>query len=251
MKSLTLHIALGISAFVLCLYLLMPAQVAYRWDRKDIDPRVQLYGIHGTLWHGGALTADFASLRFESLEWQMNPLGLLLGQLRYGLQGATAAGRIEAVVSKGFGSTVGVRHLTGSIPLGQVGPLAHLPPTALAGRIDVNISSMRIGKQGVKSAEGAIDIQDLTWALVSPGVHFGNFHADISTEKSVVRSSIRDTAGPVEAKGSAEMTPGTTYSLDVMLRPRPNAQAAVVGWLQQLGRPDSEGQYRFHREGAF
>src|SRR2546428_1729049 len=108
----------------------MPAGVASRWDRKNIGPRVQLYGLHGTLWHGDALAADLVGLRIESLEWQMNPLGLLLGQLRYGLHAATAVGRIEAVVSKSFGSTVGIRKLKGSIPLAQLGPLAHLPATA-------------------------------------------------------------------------------------------------------------------------
>ena len=94
----------GVLTFVAGVIVQAPAALIYGWLAPKAGLPVQLRGVGGTLTQGKSEQLRYdGKIAATDVEWTLQPLGLLLAQLRYQLHSAKPPLIIDGVVSSGLG----------------------------------------------------------------------------------------------------------------------------------------------------
>jgi hypothetical protein len=80
----------------------------------------------------------------------------------------------------------------------------------------------------------------------------GNYHVNFpATEAPPFTGQLIDDGGPFELQAAIELNAGRGWKLQGKVRPRPDADPALLQYLDVLGGPDSAGFYPLGAEGRF
>jgi len=245
-------IVAAIVVFVCSLLLRAPAATVYGWFGPDPDdsPQARLVGVGGTLLDGNAagllIRENTVSAPFA---WKLVPLPLLLGRLSLVVdaQGPlTVAGNLTLMSS---GLDADELRLSGS--LGALAAAAGQRMLPVTGDVAANIDTLRVRDAQPREAEGRLFIGQLAWALGARPVLLGDFQADVTTQDNDdIVASIASLAGPIDLNGSAVLHPDRSYTLDLKMKAKPDADPMIGNLLSNLGRPDAEGYVSLRRNGS-
>lgn len=247
-----IYLAAGLSGLLLFLIAYIPAPLLYHWSHGDMGPQVQVFGAGGNLWRGQAASINLSGIQLQSVRWQLRPLSLLIMRVSHHVSAQTEGGELDAVISRSLFGSLRIGTLKGDLPIEQLGPTLQLPVLPVSGRMQLDLEQLKLRGGRPVQAEGVVEFRGLVFSFTSPPAALGNFRGELSTADKVIKMAIASESGDVEAAGIAEIKPeGRQYVLDLKLRPRATASAAVSGLLQSLGRPDAEGWYLLRRNGVF
>ncbi len=223
-----------------------------RWALIWIGPRlsgVQLYQVHGLVWHGRAdrvLLADGREL--GRVRWQVSRLALVApAPLRLDVAGPQFA-------------------FSGSV---QAGPNGQVRWDNVAARADLGLWHTRVvptlgqplGELWVAADHAVLqngwplqlDVR-AHWSnasLRTPGgnVALGEFELRVTASAGVIDAKIDDAdAGPLQVAGTMRLSP-LGWWLDARLRAR-HADPALQRWLTTLGTVDAGGSVHLQRRGG-
>lgn len=236
-------IVVGVATLLLGLLSIFPARIAYHWFAPAT---LQLAGINGTLWRGGATEGQAAGLYLRNLHWTFKPLSLLTGKLAFNTRLDPAGGFMSTDIYAGLDGSILFENLEGAVPLGALRDLIQTP--GLDGRISLRFSELEILDGLPVTVNGTAEISNLFVRGLAAAT-IGDFRAEFSTTSDGIIASIEDTAGMFDLAGTLRVSPEGVYSLIGLIAPTPATPPAVIEQLRFLGSPNARGQREFRFEG--
>jgi hypothetical protein len=251
MSSRLSLLALGVGVYLAVAIGSFPASLAYRWFGPE---GLTLAAVDGTIWSGQAEHGAAAGLTFSNLRWQLHPTALLTGTLSVsaeaelvdGLASARITASSERLVLNDVRVSASLESIRNRFALGDVsGQLSlSLPRFETVGGVPV-------------AAEGTLTVSNLYSAPLIPiegvkTIPLGNFRAELATgEQPGIVAHVTDEGGPLELAGRITLAPDRSYTMDVLVKPRPDApQVLVEGLLIVTGEPNAEGRRRLLQQGT-
>lgn len=243
------YIAIAVIVFIGSLITQAPAATLYAWFKPKAPTSVQLFGLQGTVKHGQAAGLSINNRPLlNHLEWTLQPWRLSLGQVAFHLESRSENTIKSNLARSPFGVTrindtqgvVGIKALLTAI--GQ-------PYLPLDGQADLQLKSVRLKGNQIRSADGRIEIHNLAWTLAQEPMLLGDLAANIRTENGTILVKIEPLSGALEITGTAKLSPDQKYEAQIQLRAKPNAPALVNNLLSSIGPADAQGWHHIRRQG--
>jgi general secretion pathway protein N len=215
-----------------------PAELAYRWYGVQLSP-VTLSDLSGSLWQGHAGSARAFNRDLGALDWQLEAWPLLHGdkvaQLRLGGRDITASGTVTSTAD----GRLDFRDALIQLPADLLEPAIGVPNLHLLGRIDVQLTHLRVHQVWVEDAHGSAVWHD---AAVSGAAQarLSEIAASFrSPSPGNIKGEVHDLGGPLEAVGAFQLAL-TGYDAQLRLAAR-NNDPHVLEALQFVGQPQTDG----------
>ena len=155
-------------------------------------------------------------------------------------------GSIECDLALGFGGTVYLSDLVGSVPLQLLEPISGI--RGLRGSASVNFEQLTFSDGAPVAANGIVEVVGLTLPLVA-STPIGGYRAEFFTRQDGIVASVEDTDGVVDLAGSFELSHDRNYKFLGQLAAKPETPAQVRQQMTFLGTPNERGQYELRLEG--
>ena len=242
-------LALGGGAYLAFLLTAFPAGTAYRWFAPA---DVELSGLSGTLWSGGAAAGSIGRFPVRDFRWRLRPWSLLLGRIGAQLDARLPDGVLTAQVTATPSCVVfaDLRFSTSIPSLQEV-----LPIRGVEGLISVALTRLELERGWPTKVIGdvrltQIQVPPLLYGGAPQLLPLGDYtlrFAEGSGQR--VAASIRDDGGggPFEVAGTLALDAGRAYAFDALIKPRAGASDALVQGLVAMSAdldPDPQGRYR-------
>lgn len=247
--KLRVYLITGIVAFVLALLIHAPAALVFKLLQSP-EMTALPYGLQGTLGRGqvaGIGVQNQTTLR--QLRWELKPLSLLLGRIRFDLQSQDAA-LLEGRLSFGLfgGSRIDDLRYAGPLkPLLAAAGQAYAP---MDGEINLHLDTLRIKQGRPQRVEGTLRLSGLAWTLARDPLVLGDFQALLSSEDGTLNAQLESLSGPIELKGEARLLPDQSHEYEIRMRPKPDAPPMLRNLLSSAGPLDAQGWHLLRGKGA-
>jgi len=229
---------------VVGLTLLFPARVAYQWF---VPEAVKLSGIEGSIWSGSAREMSVGSVYLRHLNWRIRPLRLLTGKLALSVDATPSSGFIEADATFGFGGSITVSDLNGSVPLQAFAAVARMP--GLAGNASVQFPLVQLRDGLPVAVEGKFAVAGLVAPLID-SAPLGGYEAEFFTNEDRIVASVEDVDGVFDLAGSLSILPDRSYEFIGQVAATERTSAKLRQQLRFLGSPNDRGQHEIRLEGT-
>jgi len=239
---------LGLAAFLVALVAVFPA----RWIGGLLPSTVQCAAWRGTLWRGRCrqLTVSVPGqppVTVETAGWTLHPLPLLRARLSAELVLTDARGDVSGHVELSPRGQLLMRDVSARARLDPNLPTAM--PAGWSARVEIGDLGVEWQDNELRDLQGELRFFDLR---DEQGHLLGNYHVKFpATAAPPFKGQLTDDGGPFELQAAIELTADRRWSLHGKVRPRADADQALVQYLQILGGADSAGQYPLGAEGSF
>jgi general secretion pathway protein N len=235
----------GLASFLLFLLVNIPASALTGLLDSRLPENIRISGVDGTFWNGSVHSVNINRLQFSAVQWDLNPLGLLMGQLSIRVKARVAGGDVNIDTTISLSGTITMRDLEAT---GSIMPIAagfNFPVTG--GRYRVQISELSIVDGWPTSFIGSIRVDDVPLNMMGnssgpKGSYAVEFDAETVPEDGRLIGTVSDDGGLVEVGGNLVLTPPNNYELQAKLKARRGAPADITSALLLAGPADSDGR---------
>ncbi|MBQ0743469.1 MAG: type II secretion system protein N [Pseudomonas sp.] len=217
----------------------LPASFVWSRVQNQLPAQVTLHGLTGTLWSGRVSRMQVEGVDQGALSWDWRAAGLLGGKVSLDLFWQPRNGHVTARLDAGLNS-LQLKNVVGRLDAASMAAV-NKAPFVLAGQWLLDVPLLELNElQYVGEAEG-----QLTWENAAGGLPtalpLGHLSADLSGDEGWLVFELADQGGPLGLRGDARWRPGQALALNTQMQARADADAALVGGLSLLGRPDAQG----------
>lgn len=248
MKAVIGYVVFALLAYIGFLAATFPADRAYALLQNRMPRGVHLYDVHGSVWGGGAGTAQIGKYRLAPLRWEYRPAGLLSGRVDVKLSFDSGPSSVSAVIGIYRDGDIHLSHVRVDTPAAELVKVLRLPIVQVKGDISARLAAMTVESHRLESLDGTV-----TWTgaeVTRPRSYvLGGLEADFKTEDGVVKGTLRDKGGPLQLQGLVTIKPDGTYQVNASLENRDPGQADLTRFLHQLGRPGPGGKVTVNYSG--
>lgn len=251
MPSKVSWLALGVGAYIAFALARFPANAAYRWF---VPNELQLTGVSGTVWSGGAVLGTVGGVQLRDARWNLDAGPLLLGRVSLDFE----ARLIDGFVNGNLVATTSrlrITDLAASTSLQNLRGL--LPIYAIEGQVSLSLDRLVIEDAWPVAAVGDLRVAGLAAPPFPPQpgaamIRLGSFRAQFTDlPEPGIEAVLTDTGGPLELEGRARLETDRSYLLDGLVRARPEASAELVqGLAIMTSEPDPQGRRTFSFPGT-
>ncbi|MGH8456319.1 MAG: type II secretion system protein N [Stenotrophobium sp.] len=242
---------IGVAVFVCALLAYAPAATLYGWLAPKNNPAdVELYGVQGTVAQGqlsGVFIKGHPAL--AKLRWQLNPWWLLLARASFHVQGGGEQAVLDGHVSFAPFNGIRLSDLRAAMKVKPLLTAIGQPYLPLDGQAALDLKSLKLRNNQLRSADGRVTIHGLAWTLAKDPLPLGDYEAVVTTEASDVIAKINSTSGPLELSGTAKLSQDQSYEILAQFKPKADAPPLVVNLVSSSGAPDAQGWYHFTLHG--
>lgn len=217
----------------------LPASFVWNRIQGQLPAQVTLQGLTGTLWSGHVSRMQVEGVDQGGLRWEWQAAGLLRGKISLDLSWQPRNGQVTARLDAGLNS-LQLKEVAGRLDAASMAAV-NKAPFILGGHWLLDVPLLELNDlQYVGQAEGK-----LTWENAAGGLPtalpLGHLTADLSGDDGWLVFDLSDRGGPLGLRGDARWRPGQALALNTQMQARAGADAALVGGLGLLGRPDTQG----------
>ena len=242
-------VLLGVVVFAVSLVMTLPAGHAWRWAGDSIP--AQAYGLHGTVWDGGASGVIVEGHRLDRVRWTMEPRGLLSGELRYRLHAHLDDGEVRGIANADRRGGLRLEQLRFDADAADLVArfAAQPPPVGVMGRIDGIFSELAIDSHGTPTRIDGI----INWS--NGGITFGedyplgDYAVRLETGAEGIDGEVATLDATLRVDGSFRLHPGGRVAGEVIYQALDGLHPDVVQGLQFLGIPDPHAENRIRFDG--
>lgn len=243
-------VALGSVAFLLTLALHAPVNLLYAAAQRAERPGpVRFYGLHGTVSSGGfsAIALGNRPVLGEG-RWTLRPEWLPLLHLAADVE-TDGDLVLRARLSRSPFGSLRASDVSAAGSARALLQLAGQPALPVEGQARLELALLRIDGGTPVEAYGSVEVQGLTWTLARNPLALGSFNAALTTDAQGILASFGSGPGPLELGGTALLKADRGYTLDLQLRPRPEAPESLLTLVRSLGPADGQGWHHLRRQG--
>ncbi|MEP6940480.1 MAG: type II secretion system protein N [Rudaea sp.] len=233
-----LFAAVALLAIVAIAVYTLPADVAYAWFGKRLQPAT-LSDLGGDVWNGHAGNLRVLGRDIGKLEWHLRAWPLLRGELQANAEVSGAGGSGSGALSQTADQTLDVRDAAISLPAATIEPALGVPSLHLRGTVEVSLAHARLRGIWVEALEGSAVWRDAA-VFGAAQARLSDLRVDFATQADgTIGCSVRDLGGPLSAQGHCTFKAGA-YDAEVRLAARAG-DARVLDALQYVGQPQADG----------
>jgi len=242
-------IMIGVISFTIAAIAMMPARVAYRIF-SPAKSNIQLHQIKGTIWSGQANRLYAMKHSFSNIQWQLQPLDLLLGAMTLDLQINDSNYPLKGTISRGFGGTLQANNLKATLPASLIQQAPYASFLGLSGTLRLDIPKLAANEDELKSVEGNVRLINGQISAPLQG-NIGNLNFQLSTNQNGVLIKITDQQAPIGINGTVRLKPQKKFNFNASFTPRANADAFLVTMLKNAGQPQTDGSLLIKYDGRY
>jgi len=239
-------------AYVAFLLFTFPASFATTRLNAAV-PQVQVKGVDGTIWSGGAKDIHYQGIPIGALDWKAQPLGVLQGEWKNHLvlNGIVDG---EGELAYGIDGEVNLYNTTLNTNLSEmIATLDKRIPAQVKlyqGEMQADIVKMAVEPQSRKLTwlEGAFVLSKLQ---ISDGHYLGDFAAEVTTiEKQKFRTVVHSTSDQgLQLQGVITATQQGEIELDLKLAKVEVLGKQAASLIKRFMKKTDDGYYRFQWRG--
>lgn len=249
MKSRITLILLGLLSFLLFLIINFPASIAYQLSKNNLQG-VEMYELTGTVWSGHADSLKFNKKIFHDINWELHPLSLLKAVVSLDLDINDHQYPIKGQLAFAINGDLEANDLTGTVPTDMLQQVPSLSLVSLKGELMINIKTLVVNDDELKSAEGEIRLAQTT--LLQPvQAELGNILIKLSNQEEGVLIKIKDQQAPIGIDGTLLLQPERKFNFSAVFRPTVKADNFLVGMLKNISRVKPDGSMVSKYEGSY
>lgn len=216
--------------------------------RLPAAQQVQIYGLDGRAVDGSLLELRHGRFSAGPLRWRLAPGSLLrlapAAQVELDAP-VLARGRVRMHPD----GTLSLEHWKATATVGELAAAAGQRFVPLDGTAGLVLDRARFADGRPQQLNGRLVLQELVWAMGSQRLPVGTIEAMLRTEDGGQTAQIRDRDARLEIDGRATLLPDGRWTVQLRLRPRPEADPRLVNLLAALGQPDSQGWRHLRQQG--
>jgi general secretion pathway protein N len=233
-----------IGVYLLCLLILMPANVVLQW--VSLPSKLQLGTVSGSIWHSKISMAKYEKFSVSNIDIKLNAFSLLLldPQFELSFGGALVSGPEGQATIDGLLTVP--RLIDGRINLqaSSITPYLNLPiPVKAHDFIDIKLDEYIAGKAICQTLKGRIDWNKASVTVLDQKVNLGKLSTDLSCQRGNAILTVDD-KNDLGLSFAATVGKGFSTSGNGYLTPNDNMPKAIEQALPFLGKADNEGRYR-------
>lgn len=247
--KLRVYLITGVVAFVLALLIHAPATLVFKLLQSPQLTALP-YGLQGSLGRGqmaGIGIQNQTALR--QLSWELKPLSLLWGRIRFDLQSRDTA-LLEGQLSFGLFGGSRIDQLRYAGPLKPLLASAGQPFAPVDGEINLQLETLRLAQGRVQTLDGTLRLGGLAWTLARDPLLLGDFQALLSSEDGTLIAKLESLSGPIELNGEARLLPDQSHVYEIRMRPKADAPPMLRNLLSSAGPLDAQGWHVLRGKGA-
>ncbi|MDP5030406.1 type II secretion system protein N [Paraglaciecola sp.] len=243
MKKQLSWVIFGILVYLIFLLIKLPATQVL--SRLTLPPDVNLQGVSGTIWQGQAISATVQGLPLQHVQWSLNFLPLLMGQISADVSAGNMRQTDQISLSGSLNiarDRVQMNDVQAYLPTNLVISMLPLPfPVKAEGRFKLQVSELDYAQachtlvgQGqwlnaqVEGLQGLIDL--------------GNFNADMRCESNNIVLSVKE-PNRFGLSADAVVSANLQYSINGRFKPDTELPEEVHQAAQFFGQKDKDGYY--------
>ncbi|MEW5755796.1 MAG: type II secretion system protein N [Pseudomonadota bacterium] len=248
MKGWIRYLLIGVLGYALLLVVMVPAGFVARFlppPSKDFG----IYDVSGTLWSGHAGLIEVGGYRFESIDFSLSPLALLIGRLGidWSSEGPSIFGSGE--LSYGLLSkAVSISDTEARLPVADLAKFFKFPGVKPDGALNIALDEFSMADQGIEDLEGVITWQN---ALLAADVPIGDLEAVLAMEGENATVKIQDKGGPLSAEGLLSIKPTGEYQYKGTAGAKDAQDTTLVVVTRMLGQPRPDGKVEMQFAGRW
>lgn len=250
MKTRTLIMA-GTTSFLLASLTQLPASLVL--SKLPANLPVQLQGVNGTLWAGGATSLSSQGVQLNNLQWELHLSALLKGQLAADLRGSLAqGGQFDGTCSINLSKTLHCAPLNlSNLPAQALAPyLQNLMVPPLSGTFQANLDSVAWDQQTLPQLSGHGEWQAAGVQMMPQ--RYGNYTAIISSgdnnAQQISLASAPDAAFALN--GTITLQANGQYKSELNLKPGNTIDDGTKQFLTGfIVKPQPDGTYQIREQG--
>jgi hypothetical protein len=216
-------------------------------------PQVQVKGVDGTIWSGGASDIHYQGIAIGALDWKAQPLGVFQGEWKNHLvlNGIVDG---EGELAYGIDGEVNLYDMTLNTTFSKlIGGLDKRIPEQMKqfqGEMQADIVKLAVEPQSKKLVwlEGAFFLNKLQ---LSDGHYLGDFAAEVTTiETEKFRTEVRSTSDRgLQLQGVVIATQQGEVEIDIRLAKVEVLGKQAASLIQRFMQKTDDGYYRFQWQG--
>ncbi|MCW9014199.1 MAG: type II secretion system protein N [Gammaproteobacteria bacterium] len=244
------YIIIAVLGYVFFTLANIPAATVISLVEKNMQLPAKLYGIQGSLWNGYADSLIIQGQpRIDNLQWSINPLALLLAQVSTDIEASLQEQKITGHLSINTGAEISVSNLRAQLAAEKVQQLINMPLGELAGVFNLDIQSLEWTGRDLPITTASIQWQKARLTLAET-VQLGNVEIKIApNENKGLNASIKNKGGMISLSGTASLQDNKSYKLDLQFTPEDSASENIKQSLGMFAKRQSNGSYRFAKNG--
>ncbi len=218
---------------------------------------LQPYGItvsqsSGSLWHGYAKGLRSKDVNIETLEWQIHPLPLLIGQLSSNFKAQLKDGVVIGNISRSLTGQTKIHELKATLPLETIIGGSEMLK-GWDGLLQADIKQLTLKDDWPIAIEGTFDLIDLTEpkAASAIGSFRLSFHAATKNPTIVIGNFSDMEDASLGVSGTIRLASDRNYLLDLYFTPRDITPPSIMSRIKYLGPPDTQGRHLLSIAGTF
>ena len=241
-------VLVGLLAFSGALLAVWPA----RWATGLLPSIVRCQDWRGTVWRGQCRQLTVAMpgeppLTIETAGWTLHPAPLLHGRLAADVALTDMRGDATGHVELARGGLLVLRGVSARMLLDPRMPSAL--PAGWRGRAEMQQLELDWQSSQLRHLQGQLQLSDLR---DEQGHDLGNYRLDFPPATAPpFRGAITDQGGPLQLRGTLELTADRRWSLAGTVAARAGADPAITQYLDALGAADAAGRYPLSAAGTF
>lgn len=245
----------AIISYVVFLIVSLPASIAVSFVNKNpmLSRQLQLSAVSGTVWSGSAASVRISGINIGKLNWDLNLLPLLLGELSVHVNFRNQTVTTNAMSGSGtfaisFSGNINVENFTASFSADSLAPLMYGLPARFSGDINMHIDFLSLEKGRRINLKSRIVVSKA--GLVSPQrIDYGDILIQASPQLAGSQLVLTDQGGPLILDGNVKLKGNGLYTVNLGLGARNSASQDLQKGLRFLGQRDATGKYRYKSKG--
>ena len=242
------YIVIGSIAYLLALLLTLPANL-FTSQINRLHPQLQVSGIEGSLWRGQVDQLLFNQKPIKNLQWDFQPLALLLGRIQLRLAYQDRDNNIELDMAMSIRNQLQITNLEGQINSAFIQSYTPYTVPALHGVLVFKDLDVILAGRRPLRAEG-----ELEWrgAEVDLGqmVSLGNVLLSLEQTDKGIKALLTEQSGLLQGEAGLLLDEEGHYTLEARFTPTSKGKH-LERHLALVLRKTSDGSYQRSLNGQF
>lgn len=228
----------------------VPASLVIQY--APLPRALQLQGVTGTLWQGSAEQVRWQRNNFGAVQWDWQWPALLgakaQASVRFG-RGSEWDMRGKGIIGYGLDGAF-ARDMVVSMPAQQVVQALKLPvPVGAQGQVELTLRDYQYAMPWCGAASGNVVWRPSVVSSPLGELQLSSVMADLQCQDNLVTVNGHQNSAQVSSEFSAQMSDDRRYQAEAWFKPGAEFPPRLSQQLSMLPSPDSQGRYRFTRQG--